>query len=95
MRNRIKGVAGITAMSLSLALLPMSFARADCFKDISEDHWAHPAVKFLSGKGVFKGFQDGTFKGAQYVTRDEFVTIMNRLIEALEKELGVKVEKVK
>ncbi|WP_187434500.1 S-layer homology domain-containing protein [Paenibacillus methanolicus] len=48
-------------------------------RDIS-GHWAEAAIKQAIGEGIVKGYQDGTFRPGQTVTRAEFaVMLMNAL----------------
>lgn len=32
------------------------------FKDVSENHWAYPAIKFVAERKLFVGYPDGTFQ---------------------------------
>ncbi|MEW9672577.1 trypsin-like peptidase domain-containing protein [Ammoniphilus sp. 3BR4] len=56
------------------------------FKDLPADHWAYPAVKSLSESGIINGFNDGTFRPNQYVTRAELSQILHKQQEAIQKE---------
>ena len=50
------------------------------FSDI-EGHWANKYINSATTKGWVKGYPDGTFKPDQYVTRAEFVTLVNNVLE--------------
>ncbi|MCF6465011.1 S-layer homology domain-containing protein, partial [Clostridium sp. Cult2] len=53
---------------------------ADSFSDI-KGHWANKYINSASQKGWVKGYEDGTFKPDQYITRAEFVTLVNAVLE--------------
>ena len=47
------------------------------FTDVPETHWAYQAVAFGAGKGFVAGYEDGTFRPDQPVTRAEAVKMIN------------------
>ena len=49
------------------------------FKDVPETHWAYKAIEELAEKGILNGYEDGTFKPDNPVTRAEIATIVSRL----------------
>lgn len=54
-------------------VLAFSFtALANPFVDVPLNHWAYDSVQSLAAKGVIVGFPDGTFGGANSLTRYEF-----------------------
>ncbi len=44
-----------------------------------EKHWANSAIAYCSMKGVFTGYEDGTFRPDRYITRQELATVVARL----------------
>ena len=44
--------------------------------DISSEHWAYESVKTLSNAGVINGFEDGTFRPEEAVTREQFIKML-------------------
>ena len=44
--------------------------------DINDSHWAYAAVKTLSNAGVINGFEDGTFRPEDKVTREQFIKML-------------------
>lgn len=46
-----------------------------------DGHWAQPYIASAVKKGWVKGYEDGTFKPDQYITRAEFVTLVNSVLE--------------
>ncbi len=52
----------------------------DMFSDVS-GHWAEELINSAAQKGWVTGYPDGTFKPDQYITRAEFVTLVNNVLE--------------
>ncbi|OCT16937.1 hypothetical protein A8709_16835 [Paenibacillus pectinilyticus] len=50
------------------------------FPDVSKDYFAKDAVSSLAAKGIINGFEDGTFKGEQSVTRAQFASLLVRAL---------------
>ena len=48
------------------------------FNDISNDFWAKNEVNYLASKGLLKGYDDGTFRPENPITRAEVATILVR-----------------
>ena len=46
------------------------------FSDIPTEHWAYEGIRHLSLNSVIDGYQDGSFKPEQNVTRAEFIKIL-------------------
>ena len=61
-------------MFFSIMML-VSISQAKEFSDLPNDHWSYEYVQTLSDKGIINGYDDGTFKPNQAVTRAEFATI--------------------
>ncbi|MGB4311297.1 MAG: S-layer homology domain-containing protein, partial [Natronincolaceae bacterium] len=53
---------------------------ADGFSDIA-GHWANKFINSAAKKGWVKGYPDGTFKPDRHITRAEFVTLVNAVLE--------------
>lgn len=56
------------------------------FNDI-ENHWAKDYINPMAGKGIFKGYEDGTFRPDIGLSRQEMAVSVVRLL-GLEEELG-------
>lgn len=48
------------------------------FKDVPETHWAYKAIEELAEMGIINGYEDGTFKPDDAVTRAEVATMLDR-----------------
>ena len=51
------------------------------FKDVAETHWAAKAIDELSEKGIIKGYEDGTFRPDEPISRAEVAVMLSRLME--------------
>ena len=73
----------LLAMVLALVMTLSLAVSANAFKDdksISDDYAESVAV--LNGMGVFKGYEDGSFKPEGNITRAEVATIVYRIYTA-------------
>ena len=50
------------------------------FADITSEHWAYSYVSFASSNGWVNGYEDGTFRPENTITRAEAVVIVNRML---------------
>lgn len=71
--KRIVSLLITVAMILTM-VLPMTVSAA--FSDVSLDHHYYDAVTNLSSEGILNGFEDGTFKPEEPVTRAQFTKII-------------------
>lgn len=52
--------------------------------DISPSHWAYPAVdNLVNTYGCLNGYPDGSFRGDQPISRNEFAAALNSCLNAL------------
>jgi hypothetical protein len=76
--------AAITRGEMAAALLPLltnaSEASAPAVYSDLDGHWAQAAISKLHDAGIVKGYEDGTFRPENSLTRAEAVTMMNRLL---------------
>ena len=47
----------------------------------TQNHWAEKKINELSLNGIISGYQDGSFKPNNNMTRAELVTVLNRLLD--------------
>lgn len=50
------------------------------FDDVSSQHWAAPYIAYATKQGYIKGYEDGTFRPDNPVSRAETVTMVNRVL---------------
>jgi len=56
------------------------------FKDVEDTRWSKAAIDFLTNKGELKGFEDGTFRPSEPLTREQYAQARYNQIK-LEKEI--------
>jgi chromosome segregation ATPase len=57
---------------------------AATIKDVPADHWAYQSVKELVDRGLLSLYEDGTFRGADKVSRYQLAEIVARILEDIE-----------
>lgn len=57
-------------------ITPPTPSTAPSFSDVPSSHWAYPYVTELAKKNIIGGYDDGTFKPNNNVTREEFVKMI-------------------
>jgi hypothetical protein len=50
------------------------------FSDLPTTYWAYPFIAELSKRGMITGFQDGSFRPEQPVTRAEYATLISKVL---------------
>ncbi|MFI3226148.1 MAG: S-layer homology domain-containing protein [Clostridia bacterium] len=55
-------------------------SQENIFSDVSDTHWAISYINSAAAKGWINGYEDGTFKPQQSITRAEVVTLINRIL---------------
>lgn len=68
---------------------PSENAATHNFKDVDSSHWAEDYIAAAAERELVNGYEDGTFKPDQFITRAEAVTIINRLLERVVDEEGL------
>lgn len=82
----------IVSVALAASMLATSMS-AFAYTDISADHWAKSYIDNLSGKKYVSGYEDGTYKPDNYVTRAEFAKILTNIFGVIDKS-GVEIADV-
>lgn len=72
-----KKVSIVLAIAMILALTTPVMASP--FTDVPADHWAYDALEEVSKAGIITGYEDGTFKGNEKLTRYEMAVIAARI----------------
>ena len=52
------------------------------FNDVPSDAWYNTAISTLANAGIINGYEDGSYRPNQPITRAEFVTIVSRIVSA-------------
>jgi len=77
----------LTSLSLALAVAASLFSSVGVqaeqyYSDVAEGHWAYEWVTYMNEKGYIHGYPDGTYLPDQYITRAEYVTILNYIFDS-------------
>ncbi|GAA0381857.1 InlB B-repeat-containing protein [Bacillus horti] len=51
------------------------------YSDVLESHWAAHSIKVATEAGIVRGYENGTYRPSEYVTRAEAVAMLNRLFD--------------
>lgn len=78
---------------LMVLILSLTTVYGSTFSDI-KGHWAEKVVEEMATKGILNGFEDGTFKPNQSVTREQFAKILVESLEIEEKNRNMVFEDV-
>lgn len=74
-----KAVALASVVAITATTMPAMTYASDY-----DNHWAKETITKWSGKGVLKGYEDGTFKPSEKVTRGELAAILVRVFGLLD-----------
>ncbi len=69
-----RGLLLLIAFIICVSLFPG--AQTFAFPDVAEDNKHSTAISYLAGKGVINGYEDGTFRPDDTITRAEFIKIL-------------------
>jgi len=64
---------------------------AEGFPDVTSDDWFYPYVLAAQKAGFVNGFEDGTFRGGQPITREEVCVIIDRCVELIDIPIDLRV----
>ena len=74
---------------LSMRMVPlMEVEDAGIYKDDADiSDWAKNSVKDLARNGIITGYEDGTFRPKENITRAELTEIMSKVLKSIEKNI--------
>ncbi|MGG4040543.1 S-layer homology domain-containing protein [Bacillus smithii] len=81
--KKIPYIAFIVVIFLLFSNLVFNYGKAEAknsFKDISTSYWAADEIDYLSSKGIISGFNDGSFKPGQYITRGQAAIMLTKAL---------------
>ncbi len=89
MKSHIKttylfAVAFFATLALAMAISTPVYAQTASFPDVPANHWAYQAVTDLANKGYVKGYPNGQFLGGRALTRYEFATVIDRMVQEID-----------
>ena len=62
-------------------LIPTKADAATTFKDVSKDFWAAEQIYQFTNQGVIRGYEDGTFRPNQHITRAQAASILTGALQ--------------
>ena len=76
-----KSISRIVSLCLALAFSLSMFVTglAANFSDVEGEHWAESVIVHMADKGAISGYEDGTFKPDNSITRAETVVVLQNL----------------
>ena len=77
--NQFMSRAEFTASVLRLAGISPTTTLRSSFSDVPSAHWAAPYVTAAVKHGLISGYQDGSFRPEQPISRAEVVSILNKV----------------
>jgi uncharacterized repeat protein (TIGR02543 family) len=73
-------VLSFTAGAETPTTLSTPSSAVPVFSDVPSSYWGYDAISGLGGKEIISGYPDGTFKPDAAITRAEFCTVMDRVL---------------
>jgi hypothetical protein len=74
-------VSPLLAISPGAGKIKQTPAKNVNFPDVPQVFWARPYIKALAERGVLSGYEDGTFRPNQVVTRAEFAAQLQKAFD--------------
>ena len=71
-----KSITSALTTALIIGTASTTFAAADPFSDVPQNHWAYGALSRLQKAGVISGYGDNTFRGDNPITRYEMAQMV-------------------
>lgn len=68
-----------TLLTRVLEVTPSDKMINNPFRDIDIRQWSYPFVKAMAEEGIFQGFDDGTFRPKDKITRAQMTTLLERI----------------
>ena len=82
MYKRVTAIALAVVMMVTMALsVTAENSVSTDFTDVSDSHWAKEAIDAMAERGIINGYNDGTFKPSETVSRAEFAKMMVKTLD--------------
>lgn len=76
---------------INLTFNYIDYDKAQGFPDVTENDWFAPYALAAQQNGYVEGYEDGTFRGNNNITRQEVCMIINRIVKPMDlREFGIK-----
>ena len=70
----------ILSLTLMLTALPAASAATKGFSDVDSNRYYYDEVLYCAEQGYVSGYEDGTFRAENGLTRGEFAAILNKVL---------------
>lgn len=70
--------AGTLSVAMMAPLVGIESATAASFSDVSFSYWARPFIETLAQYDIVNGYDDGSFRPEEVMTRSEFMQLLDR-----------------
>lgn len=68
--------AEVATIMANILGLKQEVAGGKTYTDLSKSHWAYNNIIAVTEKGLFTGYEDGSFRPDNFITRAEFATVL-------------------
>jgi uncharacterized repeat protein (TIGR01451 family) len=68
--------AEVAAIMFNILDLKEDNTVAKDYPDLADSHWAYKQIQAVTGANIFTGYEDGSFRPNNYITRAEFATVL-------------------
>jgi hypothetical protein len=79
MKKIIKTITAV-ALITTISLLSLPVSAETTFSDVPETHWASDNIETATSKGFFSGYEDGTFRPDNSMSKLEFLYVVSNEI---------------
>ena len=59
--------------------------KTNMFKDVETSRWSYDDIKWALDNNIVNGFEDGTFRPEEFVTREQFCAMLKRMYDLIKK----------
>lgn len=79
--NYFKAITAMAVAASAVVVVAPTVSEASSFSDVKPSHQFYDAIQSLSERGIINGFQDGTFKPGQNLTRGQAAKIIAGVLQ--------------
>ncbi|MEK3764664.1 S-layer homology domain-containing protein [Solibacillus sp. FSL K6-4121] len=79
--NYFKAITAMAVAASAVVVVAPAAPEASSFSDVKSTHQFYDAIQSLSERGIINGFQDGTFKPGQNLTRGQAAKIIAGVLQ--------------
>lgn len=87
--NKKVGLITILVVALTF-ILTTNVSAATTFKDVSKGNSHYEGITYLTSKGIINGYEDGTYKPKQKISRSQAAVLFTKALELPKTEKFIK-----